>query len=936
MWILDHPGLPEVASTRRVRPSVAIIETGFAGVAIAEMAVGANYDSPEVISPDDPMTVAYVVTGRVGSTLTIAITSPSQVSRIDLITIAGKTFTLATDLDAPRPGEFTWMPGEEELTLYAGQRSSDLGDDTSNDFSLDGVEVGDLVSADIRVPAVRTNVVPTSLLGILEGLPVTGDISWNLGLEQHPSGSINLVCNSLTAPYVRTRLRKGEEFLLFGIGFSVESFSETYQPEGWREISVSLTGRWARPKYNRPSLLRPRGQYGTDSDSRAIDPECQDNQNIPSGSQNRTITVEALARQVDVPFRASGGYSTGAGVITGVPLGASGSTRPRLNPWEVEVPLDSPETATAQWESEAQNWLRVCRTYLDYNDYTGVRAKHVDLGRFWSYNAYQLSVSYKGDCDNAPSYRGYAVEYINVELQGRFSEPAEETDDAVNPDRNARPNFVRRTPKRIKLTSGDPDPQDPPAGLTVIKTMGLNWDQSGPTKTHRVTESEDGMPLYEEETIYGLAYLGSQVYGGGQILGNPHGHWQKVSYKRKTYLYDPKYGYPLGYNCEGWRLGRFATESDQNPETVFLDPGLESQGAKYQSYVFRKIPITERSRQILYQFRSVYNDAQEAPGFASYKHCNGDGTSTMKLVEDPTWAPSMFVGEEYSYTNSFAKMHNPDNPAVRTQDSVVLPDLIAGEESEVHVMRQILPSNNTRRIQGSSLASPSYRNERLDYDRFVEWRKEDAAQNAQFRDKAVRETFSDNEGRPSPASRKPPIYELEQPEPEEGEPDQRTPQDSKQYFISTPGWSERDASNGSLNYPAETVAQARAGAETDLHIRDLESVTYEFEIPFNGSMRPMDRVSVYCQNDHAYTKVTQVSNTLHIEGFVDGQLVVTADPTQVSAGINRTIPLSLRTKIIPAVEDPSQDDLPIYKDILVTRIGLAALGMENYESRRNF
>lgn len=939
MWTLSHPDLP--ATAQRVGHAViGLLDAPGADVSFAEIDPLAGLTSPVQISSVIPTTLALggVDTSTGTTSLDLAGLGLQEMEAIALYGL------LLSPVDSPEeltPGTFYWDADTETATVSVPEQ----GRSPSTPVTLFASK---RPSDQEGIP---TDYISDAGIAALRGLPITGTIDWTLSLEQHPSGSMQLLTNDSGIDAVSSRLRVGTEITIFGIGFSVSSFDADLQEDGIYEISVSLTGKWAREKYNRASKLRRQGQTtGEASEAGEVDPDCGLNPDqIPSSANlARHVSAQELGSQIGVVLQmggatasvgARGGSSLGKNLSSALGLArGTGSARPsreEVPPWHMEIPPDAPANAVATWSEVIEAWKLICQSYLDYTSPGAVRVRNVSASPTYRYVVPKMSFSYKGDTQRSPGVIGYATQYINMQLTGRFSEP-EETP-GKSELRNLKPRWLRQESKKISIRSGDSHPESPPAYTNSCKTLSLNWDASGPTKTDRLTTSEDGSPVEEEEWIWGFAYTGDSMTlneATGELYASPGASWRVVTYKKKTYLYDPRYGYALGYDSVGWRLGRFAQESDGNPETRYIAANQKAR------YLFQRLPLIERCRYLLKLYNNYYNDTQEEPAWVDYKSCNRDGTSTIKAMPNRNWAPAYFVSEERTYTNSFATMPNPANEGVENTDTLK-PPLVTGEESDVHVTRQILPSKGTRYRYGESTlgfdlpvdGTPT------DDDRYLEWRKEDSSQGPEFKDKAVRESFTETYGRPSPASRKAIKYELKEPESEDGDEDQKKPKFRDEYYISTPGWSFSDPSNGSLSYgAAETLDQARTAARTALLMADIsQSAQFDFVVPFSAHLRPMDKVRVRCRQRRFATRLTSIKNGINIEGMVGGRLILTAKDTEVSAGIDRVIPTGLTKRRVPIPDETSKDPLKsLYSQTNVVSIELGTLIDEKLKTRRNF
>jgi hypothetical protein len=230
----------------------------------------------------------------------------------------------------------------------------------------------------------------------------------------------------------------------------------------------------------------------------------------------------------------------------------------------------------------------------------------------------------------------------------------------------------------------------------------------------------------------------------------------------------------------------------------------------------------------------------------------------------------------------------------------------------------------------------------LEFDRYIERRYEDSAQGPCFTDKAVRETFTEYDGRPSPLLAKPPLREPR--EPENDDSNNKKGDDTRQYewYVCTPGWTVTDASGGSLSFEADTVSQAFGAAKTDLLIRDLQdSIPYSFAIPFNHKINMLDRMTLEIQGELHPVRVVGASHSVVIDNL-EGEILLTGNASEISAGFDRTIPVTLHRRS-PRSDDPDDpirpprppgDGTPPSR--FARQLVLADLGIDTLVTRRNF
>jgi hypothetical protein len=660
-----------------------------AATPIADLDMGASARALDVTIPLEPaiatVTAATISNGQTTITPTL--------TQVDAIVHAGQTYTLADDPDNPQASEFVENADGTIAIASALAVSTDLPI-----VAIGGSE---------RIP---TNLIDGRVLAPLAGLPVLGQIRWSESLEQQPSGSLNLVCTAETIASVEQRFANGTELELFDRGWSVSSLTTTFKAdEGLYLVAVSLTGRWAATRYQQPVKLRSGSSSGSSISPIEPDPDCSNGNSPTAGSTTGRLTVATIAARVGVPFRCEGDF------------------------WGVNVPADTPLDATVSWGELANARSRINNCWIDYSQFDAVIARSIERGAIWRYRVRDLQTTYQGDARNSPDYRGYAVEYTNARLSYQTPRASLSGRRWNRPNSPDKPLWVPRPRVRRTLRSGDDDAAEMPAQTDWLKTLDLNWDASGPTKTLKISTTEDGMPFTDEELIYGFCYTAKEIANAdGELKGNPAGFWRLVSYKVVTYLYEPVYGYAMGFDTTGWSMRRFKQESEAL-ETIAYGDGSPESAPYLALYQFQKLPLRERSRVTLEAFSNVYNDVDESEAMISYKVCNNDGTSGLAWVKDPTYAPAMFVIEEFTYKNSFASIANPDDDPSSPEGRLC--PFTTGEESKVHTYLTIVPSKQTI-TKSDGIPFTFTNNAEEEIDRFVEWHIEDSAQGAGFKEKA--------------------------------------------------------------------------------------------------------------------------------------------------------------------------------------------------------
>lgn len=921
MWTIDSSDLTEIL-TPPESGAICAFDLGYSNIAIAQVDFYSDWFEPGVVINLDPIEENLRTQLGTNNVIQPDIILPedTQFTQVNVVEIGNELLSLAADPTAPQPGEFTVelaTPEEIGIENNLPVRRVVLHPKTASTATRPVRLHGG------KIRGVPTNYAPPSLIHHLRGLPITGKITWSLSFEQHPTGAMELICDRQSIGTIRQKLKKGTELEIANIGFSVSNFDESLEEEGYYTLQVSLSGKWARPQYNQPSFLRDNKPRRAAPDGE-LDSECgiDPNQAPNYKQQPLEVSIAKLASKVGVKFNPSGGSSTNST--------SSGK-------WSVRFPADTPKNASQVWSANLSELCRINQSYVDYSSPNAVYVRTISSGKQWQYQLSKIKIAYQGDCQNSPDHRGYAVEYRNIELSGSFQSEFEQYGGVkVNQvKRLPIPKWKPRTPKIVTLRTGDTTYRSPPSTVKVIKTMGLNFDASGDTKTLRETTTVDGQSFEEIEWIYGFKYYSTQVYSDADDAvyhTNPALFWGVVSYKKKIYKYDAIYGFPIGYETTGWKYLRHRQESEQAEDgrngldLIALDYGLSTAGNQYDElyqemllYLFNKVPIVERSLSSNVPFSDFYADSGDESAWVSYKACNPDGTSTTKFVKDPTWAPSHFAIAEMTLQSCFSVKLNPEFVPGERYDRTSLPPmkfLLAGDES---LTKKNLTLNPARPISSRAYALPQKQDKPEDgytpLDFFTERNIQDSASNhAQPQDKSVIETFAENEGRPSPISRRPALLIKVDPSNEDEEDSKRIVKSTVylttlyQYTLTTPGYDETaPVDSGGLTFnAARSLESGLTAAKTQLKLDDLQqSVNYSFEVPFNAHLRPMDEVKLFAQGEAHSTIILTVNNSINIEGHLGRMPILTWEPTQVGAGINRTIPVELHKKVLRR-----QDNIP--------------------------
>lgn len=897
MWKFSNPSLPTEAIAPSPAPLARIAQDDYYSVApLARINLNAPQQLPGIEKAAIPTTAVLVLPEPVDGVYVVD-ASTTNLNGVAAIEFNGSGYTPASDLLNPRPGEFVFDPYQEAIAIYPKE-----SDRLEEGLSVQAVGTAEGISSDRLQPPFPE---------IFYKVPLTGELTWSRGLEQHPSGNLTLDATDRNIDAIREAFRNGTELSFYGIGFRVGGYSEERAPideypAGEWKVSISLGGMWENYTDKSVNLREQTPQVG--SAIAYSDPACGPGES----SNSSTTTTSNQITFAQLAARAGAAYDG-----------------PEL---KIKIAGDTPKDATTTLDQELQPRLRINNAFAFYSGTQAIAARNFYNTRLWNFGEYLGGFSrtyqaiadpqqYSGQDLNLPqpdptlplpdtvqlpptkilqpeptNFVGYAAKYPCVRLEGKFTQPATQTGEDTQ---GSGSKVIYPAGKLLTLRSGHGYPELPPKGSKRIKTTSLNHDQSGPKKVSKLSTSENGSPLYEETFTYGFAYLGRDIANSDDELdGIPGAWWQLVRYEKTSYVYDEKTLYLLGTDTIGWQLARFKTESAETPETV----GMDSGDPMLPLYEFRRVPINSKTRYILKQYREFYKDvADRASSSPTEKKCDRAGSSTVVATTSSTTDPEpMFIAAEASETICYARTPNPDS----TPDAP-LPDYETGEESYTYKFVKILPSKNTVSDFGVSL-SQSRAGRNLG-DRYVQFTPQDFGQDPNFASVSQEFTFEEFEGRPAQATRK------NKPTEDDGaDTGDREDPDSGlyKYVLTTPGYDPKvNPEQGNISYEyAETLEQAQNAAKLDLKLRDCkESFQEKKTVPFNPWMAEGDRYRDITSGYLCDRRILGVGCKVAFNGrLIDGSLDITAGETDLTLGIERAIENQVTVHKLP-VPDPQSN-----------------------------
>ena len=358
-------------------------------------------------------------------------------------------------------------------------------------------------------------------------------------------------------------------------------------------------------------------------------------------------------------------------------------------------------------------------------------------------------------------------------------------------------------------------------------------------------------------------------------------------------------------------------ESLQNPETCKLDAA----DPKIDLYAFRAIAIAGRTSKILHQYRDYYSDARnsESPLFDLFKTCNRDGSSSIVPIYNPNFVSGMFELEEGTKRSAFTFVRNPDYDPVDPEKNKLPKYLTTGEDGNNRIKRTILPAAKNavpREFKDISIAAQPNA-----VDSYSEYKSDFSSSGALFSDAAESTGTSVSQGRPSPATRLPDLYELEESEVESGNPSEASSTSNTstvsqvqsegsriEKIVCTPPHALNEPVSRSKSYSlAFSYEEALQAFKTEAVLSDArQTVSTNLSIPFNPAIRPGDKATIAYGPDSYKRVVLSVSGKINFLGITESGLTCAWQPMAIATGIDRDIQVLEKTNIIPQPKNPAQ------------------------------
>ena len=838
------------------------------------------------------------------------------------VTSNNTTFKLASDYSNPLPGEFTF--NNNVVTIYSSS--------TLNTVSY-------INKLPIDTLAVRT--IPS----FFYSLPAIGGFSITDSWQDHPTANLVFITKPNLLQQYRTIFKTGALVDIYGYSFLVNSYSEDVSKEDYSAtVSVSLRGKWEMymnlpiELNTNPGVLKNNFQ----------DPECQIGYN-PINSNNYT-SINAIAGKI------------GARI--------SGLNTP------IKVPTNTPDSITTTLSGEIEKWLDIKGSVIDYSDGNTIQVRNLDTVQTHYINDGMLLSNFNTTINRKPiaplSSGNISINNINYTalvpttitskpifstfednnlipkptlqnyvVSDVFDNSGNKIVDVNEPTQTLPPRYQQRKVKRRTYNKGDLDAALCPPNVIKLTDLSLNFDKSGVTKTIVTVTEEDGFPISEITRRYGFAYRAVDITKVITVNANdlkpileedyPANWWVLIEEKVITYLYDDGLsadtgtGYLLGYDIVGSRLLRPEVEGDDiYTQKYYLEFNYKSgspkptdfETAKYNTYVFRYIPLYGAKRYLLNAHRDHYKNFENEEKF--YKKCNKDGSSSWEVR--PDYVEPMFAISEAEEISCYLQVDNPKNllrDVKANPPEPYYPPLITGEESYRRSFINILESKNTSKAVFAVDSIP-------EQDRYITFNSTFSSQEPGFGAVLEETSTSQTDGIPPVHTKKPKPYELVESKKED------KPKEQKQfrYVLFTSPYNGGFPRTGSFSFEkANSVDEVIRAVNNQLKIDDIRNtLSSSCTIPLNMSIKSGDKVVLSVEGTTYKRRVISVQHNFVFEGInTVTRLPLVTGTTQLTMGIDRdNINVSSIKEVIPKPNSNNSNSSGIL-DIIKKDITLGSL-----------
>ncbi|GAA6622874.1 hypothetical protein [Scytonema sp. NUACC26] len=796
-------------------------------------------------------------------------------------------------------------------------RAIDVTNPQNGEFVFDGTKIilfSEKPITQVSYVASNTSFRTLAATGIsgLSGLPIVGSISINDNFQDHPSGSMTLICDQRDLGSLRYRFSTGTFVSICGFAFIVNGFTEDISSSDTTAIvNVSLRGKWEMYANKPIALNNPNSSTSGDFQ----DPSCQIGYVDPT--KQKYVSINALAGRVGA-------------TVTGITF-------------QIEVPNDS-DNATTTIANELGNYLDIEQSFVDYSSPQAIICRKINAVQSWNYSHNDLLEGKFSTSINrlpeepitkgasvavrSPNYSALVpttiapyVPYIQAEDVNNIPKPTiynfttpdifNNAGNVVNEptQQSTEQKFQLRKVEKRKYTTGDSEPTIPPPHVVKLTSLDQNTDRSGASKTSIYREEEDGMPILEITRRYAFAYTAFDItkfkfIGEDKIPyleGDPSQFWQLVEETYKNYIYDEKTGYLLGYDIRGKKYMRAKLEGDDlytQSYQIALQEGEEVsnyQTALYNTYKFEWVPVYGAKRYALVRHKDYYKQFDKEEQYI--KKCNKDGTSYWE--QNPNYIEPMFAIAETEEYTCFISIPNPDN-LLREGKDPFQPDVMSGTETFNRQKLTILPSKNTK-IANYELGEPP------EEDKYLTFVSNFTAQDPQFAAVVEETSESESTGVPPVHTRKPPKYELVD---VNNDKNKQKKNDKYRYVIWTQPYNGGYPRTGSYNFEkAKNIQDVINAVTNQLQIDDMRStLSSSCSVPLNLSLRSGDKVTVNLKGSYYYRRVMGCTHSLIIEGINEyGVPLITSSGTSLQLGMDRNISVQNKKEEVPSPRSSDSD-----------------------------
>lgn len=813
----------------------------------------------------------------------------------NLITTVDRTFTLAVDINNPVNGEFIYV--DNKVIIYS-------------DVNLTKVTL-------VNSPVVNSLKIPT--ISGLVGLPVLTNITINESFQDHPTASISLVTSNNYIAQIRNLFKVSNLFNLSKYQFIVNSYNEELSnADDILRVSINLRGKWDNYINYQIPLNK---QLNTSNNFE--DPDCAVNSNV-TDENKRYLSINTIAAKINARVK---GISFDT-IVDKSDINATVTLSGLINEYvdinSSFIDYTKPSTILVKKLNSVNSWTYYSDQIL--SNFNTTINRNLPLPTNGTYSTLNNNISFTSLVPTTITNRTATLTAENVNIIPypiiyNYTTPDNFSDSGtiINEEatKDIPPTFEVRKPVKREYYKGDLDAAECPSNITRIKTLDLNHDRSGVTKTITYVLEEDNVPITEITKRYGFAYTAWDItlISGGALdqtveLDSPAANWWTLIEETTTnYIYDNNTGYLLGHDLNGRKLIRVNIEGDdnytQNYNLALNDGEVPSDVdiATYNTYLFRYVAITGAKRYQLAQHRDYYQQFEQQSKFI--KRCNKDGSSSY--IPDPTYVEPMFVIAESEQYSCFLRVDNPLNIDVAdSQDAVKIyePPLTTGQETYNRTILKILPSKNSRRAQFGFFFNNDFQGE----DSYITYTSNFTSQDPGFRAVTEETSSSTNTGIPPVHTRKPSKYQLIEPNKE----NIKTVSNYRYVFWTDP-YNGKYPRTGTFNFDkAKNITDVNKAIINQLKIDDIRNtLTSTMTIPYNGNISTGDRITVIFNGLQCNRRVVSINHSIEQE-FTNNGIITTA-VTNVTMGIDRDIDINRkREKIIKPINPTSNPITDIY------------------------